>query len=190
LPDGVPNPNWMSKAQYLALARAAAGSAAVRNGVRLGPGDVTFPDVLSIAPTRVRVALHRHQSLALPPVARHARATIPIAAKAVAAIVPLPNVGALIPAAGGGGYSGPFAFRLRLARAQRAALRVPAPLSVGALALRLRRWRGLGGSGPRVRGSGSAARLRAGALARRPDPRVREVERPDRAARRPARRRV
>src|SRR5205823_7217628 len=111
LPDGVPNPNWMSKAQYLALARAAAGSAAVRNGVRLGPGDVTFPDVLSIAPTRVRVALHRHQSLALPPVARHARATIPIAAKAVAAIVPLPNVGALIPAAGGGGYSGPFAFR-------------------------------------------------------------------------------
>src|SRR5205823_11671332 len=39
LPDGIPNPNYMSRPQYLALARAAAGSAAARNGVRLGPGD-------------------------------------------------------------------------------------------------------------------------------------------------------
>src|SRR5213596_379807 len=46
LPDGIPNPHYMSRPQYLALARAAAGSAAVRNGVRLGPGDVTFPDLL------------------------------------------------------------------------------------------------------------------------------------------------
>src|SRR3954466_2848785 len=35
LPDGVPNPMYMSKPQYLVLARAAAGSAAVRNGGRL-----------------------------------------------------------------------------------------------------------------------------------------------------------
>src|SRR6266550_4406712 len=31
LPDGIPNPAYMSLPQYLALARAAAGSAAVRN---------------------------------------------------------------------------------------------------------------------------------------------------------------
>src|SRR5947208_17178514 len=55
LPDGLPNPAYMSKLQYLSLARAAAGSAAVRNGVRLRLGDVTFPDLLSFAPTRVRV---------------------------------------------------------------------------------------------------------------------------------------
>jgi Putative Flp pilus-assembly TadE/G-like len=36
LPDGLPNPMYMSKLQYLALAWAAAGSGAVRNGVRLG----------------------------------------------------------------------------------------------------------------------------------------------------------
>src|SRR4029078_2047349 len=42
LPEGIPNPAYMSKLQYLALARAAAGSAAVRNGTRLGIGDVSF----------------------------------------------------------------------------------------------------------------------------------------------------
>src|SRR4051794_15512953 len=66
LPDGLPNPMYMSKLQYLALARAAAGSAAVRNGVRLGIGAVTFPDLLSFAPTRVRVKLRRTTQLKLP----------------------------------------------------------------------------------------------------------------------------
>jgi soluble lytic murein transglycosylase-like protein len=111
LPDGIPNPHYMSKPQYLALARAAAGSAAVRNGVRLGLGDVTFPDILSFAPTRVRVRLRRTDSLRLPSFAGRRSATIPVAAKAVAAIVPGAGVGPLIPDGGGGGYSGPFALR-------------------------------------------------------------------------------
>src|SRR3954449_11807611 len=66
LPDGAPNPLYMSKPQYLALARAAAGSAAVRNGIRLGIGDVTFPDLVSFAPTQVRVRLRRTARLRLP----------------------------------------------------------------------------------------------------------------------------
>src|SRR4051795_13586287 len=76
LPDGLPNPMYMSKLQYLALARAAAGSAAVRNGVRLGIGDVTFPDLLSFAPTQVRVRLRRATTLRLPSFAGRTRANL------------------------------------------------------------------------------------------------------------------
>lgn len=111
LPDGIPNPHYMSKLQYLALARAAAGSGAVRNGVRLGLGDVTFPDILSFAPTRIRVRLRRTSSLRLPSFGGRRSATIPVAATAVAAIVPGGGVGRLLPALGGGGYAGPFALR-------------------------------------------------------------------------------
>ena len=111
LPDGMPNPMYMSKPQYLALARAAAGSAAVRNGVRLGFGDVTFPDLLSFAPTRVTVRLERTARLRLPAFGGRRNAALPVAAKATAAIAPLAGAGALIPALGGGGYSGPLALR-------------------------------------------------------------------------------
>ena len=111
LPDGIPNPHYMSKPQYLALARAAAGSAAVRNGVRLRLGDVTFPDILSFAPTRVRVRLRRTSSIRLPSFGGRSAASVAVAAKAVAAIVPGAGVGRLLPATGGGGYAGPFALR-------------------------------------------------------------------------------
>jgi soluble lytic murein transglycosylase-like protein len=111
LPDGLPNPMYMSKLQYLALARAAAGSAAVRNGVRLGIGDVTFPDLLSFAPTQVRVRLRRTARLRLPDFGGRRAATVPVAAKATAAISPVATAGALLPSVGGGGYAGPFALR-------------------------------------------------------------------------------
>jgi soluble lytic murein transglycosylase-like protein len=111
LPDGLPNPLYMSKPQYLALARAAAGSAAVRNGVRLRLGDVTFPDILSFAPTRVRVRLRRTSSIHLPSFGGRRSGSVAIAAKAVAAIVPGAGAGRLLPAIGGGGYAGPFALR-------------------------------------------------------------------------------
>ena len=114
LPDGIPNPNYMSRPQYLALARAAAGSAAVRNGVRLGLGDVTFPDILSFAPTRVRVRLRRRASVALPLFTHRRDASVPVAAGAVAAIVPGAGAGPLMAVVGAaaGGYSGPFTFRM------------------------------------------------------------------------------
>jgi hypothetical protein len=111
LPDGIPNPMYMSKPQYLALARAAAGSAAVRNGVRLGFGDVTFPDLLSFAPTRVRVRIKRTTRLRMPSFGGRRDAPLAVAAKATASIMPAANVGALVPALGGGGYSGPLALR-------------------------------------------------------------------------------
>jgi soluble lytic murein transglycosylase-like protein len=112
LPDGLPNPMYMTKLQYLALARAAAGSAAMRNGERLRIGDVTFPDVLSFAPTRVRVKLRRTTRLRLPSFGGRRSATVPVAASATAAIMPAAGAGALLSAiGGGGGYAGPFALR-------------------------------------------------------------------------------
>jgi soluble lytic murein transglycosylase-like protein len=111
LPDGLPNPMYMSKPRYLALARAAAGSAAVRNGVRLGLGDVTFPDLLSFAPTRVRVRLRRTTRLRLPSFGNRRAADVAVAARATASITPSAGAGALLPSLGGGGYSGPLALR-------------------------------------------------------------------------------
>jgi soluble lytic murein transglycosylase-like protein len=112
LPNGVPNPHYMSKLQYLALARAAAGSAASRNGIQLGLGDVSFPDVLSFAPTRVRVRLRRQARIRLPDLSGRPLADIAVAARATAAILPSAGAGALLPSIGGGGYSGPLAFRM------------------------------------------------------------------------------
>jgi hypothetical protein len=113
LPDGIPNPNYMSRPQYLALARAAAASAAVRNGVRLPPGDVTFPDLLSLAPTRVKVSLHRGARIPLPGFVSRGHAGIAVAAKAVAAIVPSAGAGGFLatPSPSAGDYPGPFAYR-------------------------------------------------------------------------------
>jgi soluble lytic murein transglycosylase-like protein len=111
LPDGLPNPMYMSRPQYLALARAAAGSAGVRNGVRLGFGDVTFPDLLSFAPTRVTVRLKRTARLRLPAFGGRRGAALPVASRATAAIAALPTAGGPVPSGGGGAYAGPFALR-------------------------------------------------------------------------------
>ena len=109
---GVPNPHRMTKPQYLALARAAAGSAAVRNGTRLRPGEVTFPDGWSFAPTRVRVTIRRAVTVKLP---GRAQRDAPFAVRATASITPrLPRGGLGFGAAvaTGGGYSGPLAWRM------------------------------------------------------------------------------
>jgi soluble lytic murein transglycosylase-like protein len=111
LPDGLPNPMYMSKLQYLALARAAAGSATVRNGIRLRVGDVTFPDILSFAPTRIRVRLRRSTQLRLPAFGGRRSRSIRLAATATAAISPAAGAGSLVSAVGAGGYSGPLALR-------------------------------------------------------------------------------
>src|SRR6476661_4941270 len=57
LPGGLPNPAHMEKAVYLWRARAAALSVAAANGVDPARLRVSFPDLLSFAPVRVRATV-------------------------------------------------------------------------------------------------------------------------------------
>jgi hypothetical protein len=60
----------------------------------------------------VKVRLRRSDTIRLPSFGRRRSADVVVAAKAVAAIFPGPNVGAFIPATGAGDYSGPLAYRM------------------------------------------------------------------------------
>jgi hypothetical protein len=119
LGPGVHNPRHLSVGRYVSLARAAAVRAAMRNGLRLDPGDVRFPEE-TFAPVRVSVALRGHGEVMLPgggqPLpggARRSRARFPVAARASAEFVPS---GAALQGqpthASGGGYEGPLAYRM------------------------------------------------------------------------------
>ena len=57
LPDGLPNPAHMTKATYLWRARAAALAVGAENGVSPARLGISFPDLISFAPVRVRVAV-------------------------------------------------------------------------------------------------------------------------------------
>src|SRR6476619_1372911 len=57
LPNGLPNPAHMEKPVYIWRARVAAYAAARANEVGIGRVRVSFPDLLSFAPVRVRVAV-------------------------------------------------------------------------------------------------------------------------------------
>lgn len=90
LADGVPNPRHLEAGAYRAAAVAAALRGARRNGVSIGPADVTFPGG-DFAPTRVRV----RERLGV-------RATAELS----------PDGGDGLPTRGsGGGYAGPLAYR-------------------------------------------------------------------------------
>ena len=104
LPNGLPNPVHMSKAVYLARARLAATRFAVANGASPLTVSVGFPDRLSYAPVRARVAV---------------RTTVeaggrrrPAAGSWAEAMVGAPlTMGAVAGMASGGGYGGPLAER-------------------------------------------------------------------------------
>jgi hypothetical protein len=98
--DGTPNPRHLSNAEYLALARAAALRGARRNGV--SGAAVGFP--AGFAPTRVTVALRERATVRLGP---RRRDPVDVRARATAEIAP----DAQPAGAGGGGYSGPLAYR-------------------------------------------------------------------------------
>ena len=100
-PD-VANPRHLEEREYRALAVAAAVRGGFRNGVRIRPGDVTFPGA-TFAPTRVRVRVR--ERVALGP-GEH-RASIPVEARATAELSP---DGGGVPSRGGG-YGGPLAYR-------------------------------------------------------------------------------
>ena len=109
LPSGVPNPHHLSRARYLALARAAAVRAGRRNGVAVSPREVRFP-LLSFAPTRVTVAIKDADPIAVPGAGSH---RLVVRARATAELSPGVGPRFDIPTTGtGGGYDGPLAYRM------------------------------------------------------------------------------
>ncbi|MEA2387918.1 MAG: hypothetical protein QOG41_691 [Thermoleophilaceae bacterium] len=107
---GVPNPRHLDVSRYLALARAAAVDGARRNGLALRPGDVSFPDAASFAPTRVAVDVHDVASVRVVADPRRAPARIRLRAHAEAGLTAAG--GASFAASGGDGeYTGPLAYR-------------------------------------------------------------------------------
>jgi hypothetical protein len=120
LPNGLPNPAHMEKAVYLLRARAAAVEAGEANEVSASRLRVSFPDLASFAPLRVRAAVTG--SLDLRPAGRAgaiarggdsaggSRAEVEASAVAEAA-APASGGGGLPTLATGGGYSGPLVYR-------------------------------------------------------------------------------
>jgi soluble lytic murein transglycosylase-like protein len=108
LPNGLPNPHHMTTAEYLLRARSAAARASARNGVRLGPTDVTFPGG-GFAPTRVRVRTRGEVKVRVENGQR--KRQVAIEASATAELAPLGLGGGMPEMASGGGYSGPLAYR-------------------------------------------------------------------------------
>jgi hypothetical protein len=111
LPGGMPNPVHLEKSAYLARARAAAIAAARENEVAAGGLRVSFPDVASFAPLRVKAVIVGRLELAL---AGNGGKTGTVEASAVAeAAAPAGSSGGdgLPGMASGGGYSGPLVYR-------------------------------------------------------------------------------
>jgi Transglycosylase SLT domain/D-alanyl-D-alanine carboxypeptidase/Putative Flp pilus-assembly TadE/G-like len=106
LRPGVPNPRHLSKARYLALARAAAVRAGRRNGQPLTPADVRFPDAASFAPTRIAVAVLSPTDVH---VSQRDRRRIRMRARAEAELSPPAGDG--LGPRGHGEYTGPLAHR-------------------------------------------------------------------------------
>ncbi len=102
LPNGLPNPAHIGKATYLLRARSAAIAAGFANGVAASRLQVSFPDALSFAPVRARVAVRADLSGSGEGVEASAEAE---AATPAGAAPALPEV------ASGGGYSGPLVYR-------------------------------------------------------------------------------
>lgn len=109
LPDGLPNPAHVGKLEYLARARAAASNAARANDVGAGRLKVSFLDVESFAPVRVKVVVTGGLEL---DGTGDKSGSIDVEASAVAeAAAPASGTGSMPATASGGGYSGPLVYR-------------------------------------------------------------------------------
>ena len=106
LRPGVPNPRHLTRAEYLALARAAAIRAARRNGQAIRLADISFPGGASFAPTRIAVAVRDSADLR---VSQRERRRIRVRARAEAELVPPADDG--LGPRGHGEYTGPLAHR-------------------------------------------------------------------------------
>jgi hypothetical protein len=118
LRPGVPNPRHLDRAAYLGRAREAALRVARRNGLRLAPGDVRFPDAASFEPTRVAIDVRTDAEVRVSqggdggPAHRSGdgdRRRIPVRAHAEAELAP--GADAALDARGDGEYRGPLAHR-------------------------------------------------------------------------------
>ena len=109
LPNGLPNPRHLSTAAYLARARSAAVRGGRRNGVPVGPSEVSFEP--GFAPIRVRVEVRGEVDVDLGEGARRRR--VEVQARAAAELSPAIGGSLDGPAFGsGGGYDGPLAYRM------------------------------------------------------------------------------
>lgn len=124
LPDGSPNPRHISRAAFLAAAKAAALEAAERNGVDPRRVEFAVPDAAKIPPLRARVVVRAEVDPSLLPggerldaeaaaAGRPPPASIPVVSVAVAEAGPPAPSGWTDTegTATGGGYSGPLAYR-------------------------------------------------------------------------------
>jgi Transglycosylase SLT domain/D-alanyl-D-alanine carboxypeptidase/Putative Flp pilus-assembly TadE/G-like len=114
--DGTPNPAHLTKAEYLARARAAARGAARRNHVPADRVRIRFPDAESFAPLTVRAGVTGELDRdALPgPVDSRGdrrRRDIPVEASAEAEASAPAGWTGMPTTASGGGYSGPLVYR-------------------------------------------------------------------------------
>ncbi len=106
LPNGLPDPAHLEKAEYLGRARAAAVAVVRENEVDGGRLRISFPDAGSFAPLRVKAAVIGRLELG------GGRGRPEVEASAVAeAAAPVSASGSMPATAGGGGYSGPLAYR-------------------------------------------------------------------------------
>lgn len=103
LPGGSLDPSHLAKDAYLRRARIAATEAAERNGVAGWRLRVSFPDVRSFAPVRVRTVVVANLEVG----AGRTR----VEASAVAEAGSANGAGSRTRMATGGGYSGPLAYR-------------------------------------------------------------------------------
>lgn len=105
LPDGTPNPGHLEKTAYLDRARLAALGAARANGVAPANLRISFPDLASFAPLRVKATVLAEVELG----ERRSRTQASAVAEAGAPSRPVAE-GPSAPASGGG-YSGPLVIR-------------------------------------------------------------------------------
>jgi hypothetical protein len=109
LPNGLPNPAHVEKIEYLARARAAASDVARANDVDAERLKVTFPDVGSFAPVRVKAVVIG--SLVLKEGAGKGGSADVEASAVAEAAAAAGSTGSMPTTAGGGGYSGPLVYR-------------------------------------------------------------------------------
>ena len=111
LPNGLPNPAHLEKTSYLARARSAAIAVAGANDVDAANLRVSFPDLESFAPVRVKAAVVGRLDLDRAD-GGAGRGSREVEASAIAeAAAPASGTGSMPSMASGGGYSGPLVYR-------------------------------------------------------------------------------